>query len=205
MEPSKCHANFVLDFSFLNFFLAFKIFSQLFSRLYAFFLTFFSQLFLDLGAAGIDWCISFNFNIYTDTSVCKLYNGTTVRLITTGELSKSPPRVIAQALIRGIWYTGFFPGNLVFLGKLMFMCFINETLTKEILKPTLIFPPGLRYVDDGLRKIKGSWAGGGCCGDPFGLHEHFTKEVLQNESWFLLCFICSTHHHAPTCSSSLRR
>ena len=46
---------------------------------------------------------------------------------------------------------GFFPGNLVFLGKLM-----HETLTKEILKPTLIFPPGLRYVDDGLRKIKGS-------------------------------------------------
>ena len=92
--------------------------------------------------------------------LCKLYNGTTVRLITTGELSKSPPRVIAQALIRGIWYAGFFPGSLVFLGKLMFMCFTcvltHETLTKEILKPTLIFPPGLRYVDDGLRKIKGS-------------------------------------------------
>lgn len=125
-------------------FLAFKIFSQLFSRLYAFFLPFFSpffsQLFLDLGPAGIDWCISFNFNIYTDTSVCKLYNGTTVRLITTGELSKSPPRVIAQALIRGIWYTGFFPGNLVFLGRLIFMCLNTWNPNKGNFKTYLDFP-----------------------------------------------------------------
>ena len=32
-EPRKCHANFVLDFSFLDFFLAFKFLSRLFSPL----------------------------------------------------------------------------------------------------------------------------------------------------------------------------
>ena len=32
-EPSRCHRNFVLDFSFLDFFLAFKFLSRLFSRL----------------------------------------------------------------------------------------------------------------------------------------------------------------------------
>ena len=41
--PSKCHANFELDFSFLNFFLAFKFFSWLFPDFFStFFWTFFS-------------------------------------------------------------------------------------------------------------------------------------------------------------------
>lgn len=44
-EPSKCHTNFVLNFSFLDFFLAPKFFSRLFSRL---FFQFFSRLFSPL-------------------------------------------------------------------------------------------------------------------------------------------------------------
>ena len=45
LEPSKCHANFALDFSPLDFFLVFKFFSRIFSRLRVSFRKFFSTFF----------------------------------------------------------------------------------------------------------------------------------------------------------------
>ena len=51
-EPRKCHANFVLAFSFLDFFLAFKFLSRLFSRLFSPLITYIKASFMGRSASG---------------------------------------------------------------------------------------------------------------------------------------------------------